>query len=192
VQEESEAAVGAIEAGSQSVAGGVELSAEAGSSLEEITRASRESGTRIGEIVSAVREQTKATGHVVSLMEAVREGVDHISLARTEQDGANEVVYRSSVTMQEVAQQVRRTTEEQSRGFGRIRESIEGVREAVEQINGSLRDQSSACAQVAEFLEQVADGTRSNEDAAQRMGDSMRVMMEQAEALRADLEEFRL
>ncbi len=192
VQEESEAAVGAIEAGSQSVAGGVELSAEAGSSLEEITRASRESGTRIGEIVSAVREQTKATGHVVSLMEAVREGVDHISRARNEQDGANEVVYRSAVTMQEVAQQVRRTTEEQSRGFGRIRESIEGVREAVEQINGSLRDQSSACSQVAEFLEQVADGTRSNEDAAGRMGESMRVMMEQAEALRADLEEFQL
>jgi len=192
VQEESEAAVGAIEAGSQSVAGGVELSAEAGTSLEEITLASRESGTRIGEIVSAVREQTKATSHVVSLMEAVREGVDHISRARTEQDGANEVVYRSSVTMQEVAQQVRRTTEEQSRGFGRIRESIEGVREAVEQINGSLRDQSSACSQVAEFLEQVADGTRSNEDAAQRMGDSMRVMMDQAEALRADLEQFQI
>jgi methyl-accepting chemotaxis protein len=192
VQEESEAAVGAIEAGSQSVAGGVELSAEAGASLEEITRAARESGTRIGEIVSAVREQTKATGHVVGLMEAVREGVDHISRARNEQDGANEVVYRSSVTMQEVAQQVRRTTEEQSRGFGRIRESIEGVREAVEQINGSLRDQSSACSQVAEFLEQVADGTRSNEEAAQRMGESMRVMMSQAEALREDLEQFQI
>jgi methyl-accepting chemotaxis protein len=192
VQDESEAAVGAIEAGTQSVAGGVELSAEAGSSLEEITRASRESGTRIGQIVSAVREQTKATSHVVSLMEAVREGVDHISRARTEQDGANEVVYRSAVTMQEVAQQVRRTTEEQSRGFGRIRESIEGVREAVEQINGSLRDQSSACSQVAEFLEQVADGTRSNEDAAQRMGESMRVMMDQAQTLRGDLEKFQI
>ena len=55
--------------------------------------------------------------------------------------------------MREVAQQVRRTTEEQSRGFGRIRESVEGVRGVVENINESLQEQSSACSQVAEFLE---------------------------------------
>jgi methyl-accepting chemotaxis protein len=192
VQDESENAVGAIEAGSQSVASGVELSAEAGTSLEEITRASRESGTRIGEIVSAVREQTKATIHVVTLMEGVRDGVQQISVAGAEQDRGNEVVYRSAVTMREVAQQVRRTTEEQSRGFGRIRESVEGVRAAVESINASLQDQSSACTQVASFLEQVFEGTRSNEEAAARMGESMRGLLSQAEALRDDVAKFRL
>ena len=35
----------------------------------------------------------------VQLGPQVREGVDHISRARNEQDGANEVVYRSAVTM---------------------------------------------------------------------------------------------
>jgi methyl-accepting chemotaxis protein len=192
VQTESENAIGAIEAGSASVATGVERSAEAGSSLEEITRASRESGQRIGQIVSAVREQTKATSHVVVLMEGVRTGVEQISTAGNEQDRANEIVYRSAVTMREVAQQVTRTTEEQARGFSRIRESVEGVREAVESINLSLQDQSSACSQVAGFLEQVFDGTRSNEEAAQRMGGSMRDLVEQAEKLREDVARFRI
>jgi methyl-accepting chemotaxis protein len=192
VQAESENAIGAIEAGSASVATGVERSAEAGSSLEEITRASRESGQRIGQIVSAVREQTKATSHVVVLMEGVRTGVDQISTAGSEQDRANEIVYRSAVTMREVAQQVTRTTEEQARGFSRIRESVEGVREAVESINVSLQDQSSACSQVAGYLEQVFDGTRSNEEAAQRMGGSMRDLLEQAEKLREDVARFRI
>ncbi len=192
VQEESDNAVGAIEVGSQSVASGVELSAEAGRSLEEITRSSRESGQRIAEIVSAVREQTTAASHVVSLMDTVRDGVTAIAGAAADQDRGNEVVYRSSITMREVAQQVRRTTEEQSRGFGRIRESVEGVREVVENINGSLREQSTACSQVAESLEQVFERARSNEEAAKSMGDSVRDLVSQAEALREQVVKFRI
>jgi len=192
VQEESANATGAVEAGARSVASGVQLSAEAGISLETITAASRESGTRISEIVSAVREQTKAASHVVELMERVRSGVDQIRAAGTEQTRGNEVVHRSSMTMREVAQQVRRTTEEQSRGFGRIRESVEGVRQAVEAINSSLQEQSSACNQVAEFLEQVYERTRANEDSGQRMDEAMRGLLGQAEGLRQDLQRFRI
>lgn len=85
---------------------------------------------------------------------------------------------------------MRRTTDEQARGFGRIRENVEGVRDAAEQINGSLQEQSSACAQVAEFLEQVYERTRSNEEAAQKMGVSMSDLARQAQALREDVAKF--
>ena len=85
---------------------------------------------------------------------------------------------------------MRRTTEEQSRGFGRIRESVEGVREAVEQINGSLQDQSSSCHQVADFLGQVAERTRNNEEAVGRLGESIRGLVMEAEALREDVKKF--
>lgn len=192
VQEESDNAVGAIEVGSQSVASGVELSVEAGLSLEEITSSSRESGQRIAEIVTAVREQTTAASHVVALMDTVREGVSDIVSAAADQDRGNEVVYRSAVTMREVAQQVRRTTEEQSRGFGRIRESVEGVRGVVENINGSLREQSAACSQVVESLEQVFERSRSNEEAAKSMGESIRGLVFQAETLREQVAKFRI
>jgi methyl-accepting chemotaxis protein len=161
VQAESSNAIGAIEQGTQSVASGVDLSAEAGVSLEEITRASRESGTRIAGIVSAVREQARAAGHVVDLMERVRDGVDEIRGAAAEQDRGNESVHQGAVGMREVAQQVRGTTEEQARGSGRIRESVEEVREAVERINGALQEQSAACRAAVEFLEEVSSRTRS-------------------------------
>ncbi len=192
VQGESQSAVGAIEEGSRSVASGVELSADAGVSLEGITRKARESGSHIAEIVGAVQEQTKAAAHVVELMDRVRSGVDQIASAGAEQDRGNETVYRSAVTMSEVAQQVRRTTEEQSRGFGRIRESVEGVRDAVEQINSSLQEQSSACSQVTEYLEQVVDRTRGNEAAAGGMSDAVESLVRQAEALREDVARFQI
>jgi methyl-accepting chemotaxis protein len=192
VQEESENAIGAIEAGSESVMSGVDLSAEAGRTLEEITVASRESGLRIGEIVASVREQTKAASHVVGLMERVRESAEEIGLAGSQQDQGNEIVYRSALAMREVAQQVRHTTEEQTAGFGRIRENVVGVREAVDQIAGSLGEQTGACRQVTEFLERVSQGTQSNEEAAEKLRETMREFISQAVSLREDAERFRV
>jgi methyl-accepting chemotaxis protein len=192
VQEEGSNAIGAIEKGAASVASGVDLSAEAGESLEEITRASRQSGTRIAGIVSAVREQAKAASHVVELMERVRGGVEQIRAAAAEQDRGNEVVHSSSVAMREVAQQVRGTTEEQARGSGRIRESVEGVREAVETINRALQEQSAACRSAVEMLEQVYTRTRSNEESSRRLDAVAKSLLHQAEALRQDVRRFEI
>ena len=159
VQEEGSNAIGAIEKGASSVASGVDLSAEAGESLEEITRASRQSGTRIAAIVSAVREQARAASHVVELMERVRGGVEQIRAAAAEQDRGNEVVHRARRAARGSPAGAW-TTEEQARGSGRIRESVEGVREAVEQINSALQEQSTACRSAVELLEGVYTRTR--------------------------------
>lgn len=192
VQGEAGNAIDAIEQGSASVASGVELSAQAGMALEEITRASRDSGSRITRIVTSLREQSKAAGHVVELMERVRSGVDEIRSASAEQDRGNVVVYEGSVTMREVAQQVRSTTEEQARGSGRIRESIEGVRSVVEQINGALQEQSLACSAAVEFLEEVRTRTRANEESMQAMDVVTKELLRQAEGLRNEVGRFRV
>lgn len=192
VQDESENAIGAIEAGSNSVMSGVDLSAEAGRTLEEITDASRESGTRIAEIVTSVQEQSRAASHVVGLMERVRESAERIASSGQDQGRSHDVVHRSALTMKEVAQQVRATTEEQSRGFRRIRENVEGVRDTVAQIDKALQGQSQSCAEVARFLEHVFEGTRTNEASAERMGIAMQELRAQAEALRADVKCFRI
>jgi methyl-accepting chemotaxis protein len=94
--------------------------------------------------------------------------------------------------MREVAQQVRGTTEEQARGSGRIRESVEGVREAVESINRALQEQSAACRSAVEFLEAVYARTRSNEDSSRRLDAVAKSLLHQAEALRQDVQRFEI
>ncbi len=192
VQAESENAIGAIESGTESVASGVDLSAEAGISLEEITRASRDSGHRIEGILKAVRAQARAASHVVELMERVRGGVDEIRNAATEQERGNTVVYRNTTSMRDVAQQVRCTTEEQARGSGRIRESVEGQRDAVEQINAALQEQAAACRSAVEFIEEVFAQTRANEESARRMDQATKKLLEQSAELRQDVHRLRL
>jgi len=192
VQDEVGNAVGAIERGAHSVESGVNLSAEAGIALEQITTAARESGQRIGEIVTAVREQSKAAAHVVTLMEKVRGGAERIRSAGGEQARGNEVVLRSASAMREVSQQVSGATEEQARGAHRMRETIENVRGAVEQINHSLQTQSSACEQIAQLLERVNERTKSNDRSAGRMREAMRGLLQQAEGLREGVRHFRV
>jgi methyl-accepting chemotaxis protein len=192
VQEEAGKATAAIERGSRSVASGVDLSAEAGMALEEITAASQDSGTRISGIVSSLREQAKAAGHVVDLMERVRGGVDEIREAAAEQNRGNVVVFQGAVTMREVALQVRGTTEEQTRGSVRIRESVEGVRESVERINSALQDQSQACSAAADFLEEVRGRSATHEGATRTVEGVARELLVQAEELRGEVRRFRM
>jgi len=192
VQEEGENAIGAIETGTESVASGVDLSAEAGISLEEITRVSRDSGERIQEILKAVRAQARAASHVVELMEKVHGGVDEIRAAATEQEQGNAVVYRSVAAMRDVAQQVRGTTEEQARGSSRIRESVEGQRDAVEQINEALQEQAAACRSAVEFIEEIFAQTRANEESARRMDRASKGLLKQSAGLKEDVHRFRL
>ncbi len=192
VQEEGENAIGAIESGTDSVASGVDLSAEAGIALEDITRVSRDSGERIQGILKAVRAQARAASHVVELMEKVRKGVEEIRRAATEQERGNTVVYRSTTAMRDVAQQVRATTEEQAHGSGRIRESVEGQREAVEQINAALQEQAAACRSAVEFIEEIFAQTRANEESARRMDQASKGLLKQSAELREDVHRFQI
>ncbi len=190
VQQESENAVGAIAAGSRSVAEGVDRSRQAGTALETITSASRTSGDRIAEILRSVQEQSKAATHVVEMMERVNSGVEAIHRATNEQGRANDVVSRSTVAMREVSLQLRATTEEQSRGGMRIRESIDGVRDAVESINAALQAQSTSCQDVVGFLEEVSAGSQANDVSSERLSGATQVLIEQGQALREGVRKF--
>ncbi len=192
VQGESANAVRAIEQGTESVQSGVDLAAQAGVSLEEITSAARASGERIGAIVSSVREQARAAGHVSGLMDRVKGRVDEIRAAGTEQERGNEVIMRGSLVMRDVAQQTHRTTEEQSRGARQIRESVESVRDAVDRIHGALTEQSQACRSAVEFLQRVHERTTSNREAAQQMESATDQLKAQAQALRAGVGRFQV
>jgi methyl-accepting chemotaxis protein len=192
VQEESRSAQAAVERGSASVLSGVELSAQAGESLETITRQARGSGERVREIVGAVQEQSKAAVHVVALMERVRDGVETIRRAGTEQERGHEVVMASAEAMRDVSQLVHRTTEEQARGAGRIRDSIEGVRLAAETIHRALQAQSEACAEAAAGLGCVADETDSHQQSVETMAEATGALRDEAKGLRDDVDRFRI
>ncbi|MCP3983926.1 MAG: HAMP domain-containing protein [bacterium] len=192
VQNETANATEAIGRGTERVLSGVELAAEAGLALEEITGAARGSGGRIQEIVHAVREQAGAARHVAGLMDHVSAQVEDIQEAGREQERGNDVMVRGAHVTRDVAQQTQRTTEEQSRGAGRIRHSMESIRDTVDQIHAGLQEQTHSCRSTVSFLEQVFERTCSNEESSLRLANATRALGEQAAALRDGVNRFRI
>jgi methyl-accepting chemotaxis protein len=188
VQTESANAAEAIEGGAQSVRQGVQLAADAGRSLDEITLVARSSGDRISDRAGGARQTarrptSRADGRVSGVAEIRQPGAT---------GPRQQTVLRGSATIRDVSQQVSRTTEEQARGAARIRDSVERVRDAVERIHVSLRQQSDACRHAVSFLEQIHQRTLSNEEATRRMSEATLGLKAQAEALRQDVRRFRV
>ena len=125
-------------------------------------------------------------------MGRVNRAVEEIRSGGQEQERGNEIVMRGTVAMRNVAQQTHRTTEEQARGTGRIRDSIESVREAVDKIHTALQGQSEECRQAVSFLEQVYERTGSNEDSSRLMSEATQSLQQQADALREAVGRFRI
>ncbi len=99
---------------------------------------------------------------------------------------------KSVLGMREVAQQVRRTTEDQARGFGRIRENVDELRNAVGRITGTLGQQSEACGQMSELLVKVSEETRTHESAAGQIKAATRELIAHSDSLREESERFRV
>ena len=191
LQQESANAIAAIEAGATSVARGVELSAEAGVSLEGITAAARESGDRVAQIVSAVSQQTTAAARVAELMVLLRTEVDGIAESCRQQQQGSTVVRDGSDAMQEMAKDVHGTADRQSQDTSQISAGIDSVRKAVVDIHVALDEQSQACGRVATLLEEVHERTQVNEGTARELEQSGRSLRESSEALRGDHARFR-
>jgi methyl-accepting chemotaxis protein len=190
VQEESQSAAQAMERGANRVESGVELAAEAGLALEEITTAARQSGDHIHGIVSAVKEQASASSHIVSLMERVRGRVDQIRKAGIQHERGNEVVRRSALAMREVAQQVTQTTREQARGTAAIARTVERVKDAVADIHLALQHQGRGSADAAASLEEVHARTRVHDGSAKSLADATEGLLRNAHGLRASIRRF--
>jgi methyl-accepting chemotaxis protein len=168
VQDESTNAIGAIERGSKSVANGVELSEQAGRSLIEITRVARSNKKLVEGIVHSVSEQTKATTHIVGVIEEVSSQAERIRAAAREQQQGNDVVLEQSHAMKEVARQVHRTADEQSRGTRLLVETVESIRSGLDTIATYVKEQTAGCSRVvAASWEAFKRAKETNESAGQ-------------------------
>lgn len=187
LQEENDHAVKVISLGSVSVKKGVELTAEAGSALEEITDAARMSSGHISEIVGAFKEHAQTSQQLVGLMESVRTGVQGIQTAGHEQRKGGILVQGNAVNVDQIAKQVRGTAEEQDRGAAQIAESMTRIREEVNGINDVLQVQNHRCSTVMELLVEMQEQARASETCARDTDEAMEDLLHKFQELRNDV-----
>ncbi len=188
LQQESDHAVSVIGRGAMSVKRGVDLTAEAGSSLEQITDAARASGGHIAEIVGAFKEHAQTSHQLVGLMESVREGVQGIRSAGQEQRQGSSLVRGSAVNVDEIARQVRCTAEEQDRGSVQIAKSMTSIKDEVNGIHNVLQEQNERCVSVRRSLVDMQDRAEASEHSARATDEAMGKLLKKFQALRKDVQ----
>ncbi|MBW2712814.1 MAG: hypothetical protein JRC77_03600, partial [Deltaproteobacteria bacterium] len=192
LQHQSTEAVKVIGEGVSHVEGGVSLSEEAGSALDEITRSAEESGKQVESIVSSVHEHRTSARNVLDMMERVGEDAVIIQRASMEYAAGTQIVRSAQHGVGELTLQVGTTTDEQERSTSFIAQNLEGVRTAVTGIQEALQEQLESCRQTEESLEELRTQTRENEQAATHMNKAKRALLQQSRSLREDIEKFKL
>jgi methyl-accepting chemotaxis protein len=153
-------------------------------------RAIGTSGDRIHEIVGAVHQQAMGAEEVASLMESLNADLAGIRDASEHEARQSESVQGISSAIQEIAQSVQRSTEEQVTNASHISGGIETVSASTSQINAALSAQSEACDQVASFLESMLGQNRETESSVGHLDRTMRELLAEAADLRAAVERF--
>ncbi|MEZ4279506.1 MAG: methyl-accepting chemotaxis protein [Myxococcota bacterium] len=141
VQSESEHAIGAIAAGSSSVQQGVELSIEAGRTLDEITEAARETGQRIESILDSIRAQAAGFERVLGLSASVESAVGELAGALDRREGDREGSVRAARTLREAMAEIRAAAHEHARQLAHIDADLAAALTAARGAAGVLAEQ---------------------------------------------------
>ncbi|MAE95436.1 MAG: hypothetical protein CL910_12305 [Deltaproteobacteria bacterium] len=176
----------------EAVDGGIELSAGAAGALEEIAQSARQSGERVQEILRAIRGQGTATLAMRSLMEGVSRDVSGIAEAAAAQVQSQREVTAASTSIRDVAQLVHRSAEEQAHGSVTLRSGVDAVEEATRRIDEGLGSQRVASRNALEQVQEVNTRAHENQKAASQVALGVAALAREAEALRAEVERFKL
>ncbi len=191
LQEGTVKAVETMDRGSESVRVGVEVAAEAGVSLQEITEAARLSGERTSQIVDAMRAQAISADAVRDLMAHVTLQVEEIRHTGEKQVTGSESNLQAALVVGGIAKELQQAAEDQTTGTGKIRGNMGQVRESVDEINEALQEQSRASQEILSSTEAIQGLTTSNEVSVDAMRNVMERLNQQALDLRAELMRFK-
>ena len=184
VQAESEQAIDAIAAGSASVLQGIELSAEAGRALDEITTVARETGTQIAAVVASVRTQTRALDQVEAVAGQVESAARELVETRAARDGDHEVAARAAFSLRSAVENLRAATGEQAGSLVRIEDELAVAHETALGFGSSLEARGRDFEELARVIEVGGARVQSLAAGADALAAVHRVLRVQTDALR--------
>ena len=192
VQTTGQLARQAVEAGTHSISGGVDLSARAGDSLKQILTSATESTGMVKKIASATVEQARGSRYVLEAVEKIAQGVAEINKATQEQKKGSDLIARSTVEIKDYTRLVKRSTREQSVGINQVVRNIETIREMVNSINRATGELRRGSQRVVHSIDTIREATRRNGASIVEMNTSVKSLRDQSEALTAEVRRFKL
>jgi methyl-accepting chemotaxis protein len=192
VQEQSRAAVTAMDRGVRNVEEGVRLGQEAETALKKIQESSQKSTQMVKAIARATIEQARGSKQVTMAINRIAETVQQIATATAEQARGSEQIMKSAEKMKAITKHVERSSQEQARGSKQITRAIESISEMVHHLNRAQKEQTKGSEQVMSAVVQIKQVAEAQTHSVRDLEAAIVDLASQAEILRGEVRRFRV
>ena len=192
VQEQSKAAVTAMDRGVRNVEEGVRLGQETETALKKIEASSHQATHMVRAIARATIEQARGSKQVTASIIRIAETVQQIATATAEQARGSEQIMKSAEKMKSITKHVERSSQEQARGSKQITRAIESISEMVHHLNRAQKEQTRGSEQVMGAVVQIKQVAEAQNLSASDLEKGIADLAAQAEVLRGEVRRFRL
>ncbi len=174
------------------VENGKDLVIKIGSAFGSVLEGTQKSSEMTGTIQRATGEQVRGVEQIKEAMEMIRLTVEHVSTTTHEQEKGSESLVAVAEKIKEISESIKRSMQEQNSGIRLISKNVELTNERIK----SIIDATSGHGKTNEGILHAADKIRAicNDTLliAQEMTASFGTLYNEAEALKRDMEGFRL
>ncbi len=192
VQEQSKAAVTAMDRGVRNVEEGVRLGQETETALKKIEASSHQATHMVRAIARATIEQARGSKQVTVSIIRIAETVQQIATATAEQARGSEQIMKSAEKMKSITKHVERSSQEQARGSKQITKAIESISDMVHHLNRAQKEQTRGSEQVMGAVVQIKQVAEAQNLSAHDLELAIADLAAQAEVLRGEVRRFRL
>jgi methyl-accepting chemotaxis protein len=192
VQDQSKAAISAMDRGVRNVEEGVRLGQETETALKKIQESSQKSTQMVKAIARATIEQARGSKQVTMAINRIAETVQQIATATAEQARGSEQIMKSAEKMKAITKHVERSSQEQSRGSKQITRAIESISEMVHHLNRAQKEQTKGSEQVMSAVVQIKQVAEAQTVSVRDLEAAIVDLASQAEVLRGEVRRFRL
>ncbi len=192
VQEQSKAAIAAMDRGVRNVEEGVRLGQETETALKKIQESSQQSTQMVKAIARATIEQARGSKQVTMAINRIAETVQQIATATAEQARGSEQIMKSAEKMKAITKHVERSAQEQARGSKQITRAIESISEMVHHLNRAQKEQTKGSEQVMTAVVQIKQVAEAQTHSVRELEAAIVDLASQAEILRGEVRRFRV
>jgi methyl-accepting chemotaxis protein len=192
VQDQSKAAIAAVDRGVRNVEEGVRLGQETETALKKIQESSQKSTQMVKAIARATIEQARGSKQVTMSINRIAETVQQIATATAEQARGSEQIMKSAEKMKAITKHVERSAHEQARGSKQITRAMESISEMVHHLNRAQKEQTKGSEQVMTAVVQIKQVAEAQTVSVRDLETAIVDLAAQAEVLRGEVRRFRL
>jgi methyl-accepting chemotaxis protein len=191
VQEETAESVQAMGRGLKAVESGVDLVNVTSEVLEQVANSSRQSADMARAIEKTTAEQAKGVVQITETALSISVQLEHIAGALQEQRKGSERIVQAAERMRDITRQVKSSTQEQSSGSRAIADAVESITMQASQVARSATEQSLGAQQISDAISRIQKITGDTVDVSLEMDKAVKALKQHADAIRAELDNFK-